>query len=633
MDNGISYRKKGADVFQIRKQRKRIHKGKTFLSHLSSWLISCLLLLPGAVPLLHATTVNDSSESLVNASLYNIYDSSRSYEWAVTFGGSNIDVGHSVQQTADGGYIITGYTRSYGTSGRNVWLIKTDALGNQMWNKTFGGTSDEEGKCVQQTTDGGYIITGYTKSYGAGGEDLWLIKTDSNGVEQWNRVFGGTNDDGGTSVRQTTDGGYIVAGHTLSSGAGSVDAWLIKTDASGNPTWTRTLGGLYTDGAYCVQQTIEGGYILAGWTMSYGPGYLLNAWLVKTDSTGNLQWHNPFGGDDSDIAYSVAQTADGGYILTGETSSFGAGLYDMFLIKTDSSGNEQWMKTFGGTGRDYGYSVQQTFSGGFIIAGYTLSYGAGGDDVWVVKTDSMGNKLWDETFGGSSSDVGYSVQQTADGGYIVTGHTLSFGAGLHDVWLIKIENDETPLPLEVDAGGPYEGLIGDPIQFNGTVTGGVSPYTFHWDFGDNGTADEQSPTHVYTTDGIFEAVFTVTDFGGTQASDTATVTILPIDTTPPEVTITKPLDKSLYFANRKLLPFPTTLIIGSIDVTVAASDEVSGVVSVTFSLNGVVTYNATVPPYVWVWDKRVFGRYTIAVEAVDGAGNKASDEIVVWKLL
>ena len=364
--------------------------------------------------------------------------------WTKTFGGSNIDVGHSVQETFDGGFIITGYTRSFGTvSGRNVWLIKTDLSGNELWNNTFGGNDDDEGYSVQQTSDSGYVITGYTKSFGAGSNDVFLIKTNSSGDEEWSSTFGGSQDDEGYSVDQTADDEYIVAGVTSSYGSGSRDVWLIKVDSTGNEVWNKTFGGFSSDGAWSVQQTVDKGYIITGWTFSNGPGYLGNVFLVKADSSGNEEWSKAFGGTDVDRGYFVEQTIDSGYIITGYTSSFGAGLDDMLLIKTDKSGNEEWNKTIGGTGRDYGYSVQQTTDRGYIITGYTLSYGAGGDDVWVVKTDINSNEEWNNTYGGVYSDVGYSIKETSDGGYIITGHTLSYGAGLHDVWLIRIGSNVT----------------------------------------------------------------------------------------------------------------------------------------------------------------------------------------------
>ncbi len=366
--------------------------------------------------------------------------------WTKTLGGSNIDVGHAVQQTMDGGYIIAGYTRSYGAmSGRNVWLVKTDASGNEEWNNAFGGNNDEEAYSVLQTCDGRYVFTGYTESFGMGLNDVLLIKADSTGTSQWIRTFGGAQDDEGYCLDHTTDGGFIIAGVTSSSGAGSRDVWLIKTDSTGNEEWNRTLGGFSSDGARSVQQTSDGGFILTGWTLSYGPGFLGNTWLVKTDSTGNMEWDQVFGGDEVDRGYSVQETADGGYILTGYTSSFGAGLDDMLLIKTDTSGNAEWNKTFGGSGRDYGNIVRQAADGGYIISGYTLSFGAGGDDLWLVKTDSAGNEEWNSTYGGSASDVGYDVQQTQDGGYIITGHTLSYGAGLHDVYLIRLAPQTMPI--------------------------------------------------------------------------------------------------------------------------------------------------------------------------------------------
>ena len=242
---------------------------------------------------------------------------------------------------------------SYGAGYCDVWLIKTDASGNKVWDKTFGGANRRLGNSVQQTSDGGYIITGYT-------DLLWrrlqrrLAHQDrcvrQQGLGQDLRRDG---DDEGYSVQQTSDGGYIIAGYTRSYGAGVDDVWLIKTDASGNKVWDKTFGG-----------------------------------------TGN------------DEGYSVQQTSDGGYIIAGETDSYGAGGSDVWLIKTDASGNKVWDKTFGGTGDDEGNSVQQTSDGGYIITGFTYSYGAAVHDVWLIKTDASGNKVWDRTFGGTSDDKG-----------------------------------------------------------------------------------------------------------------------------------------------------------------------------------------------------------------------------------
>jgi predicted secreted protein len=304
--------------------------------------------------------------------------------------------------------------------------------------KTFGGTRDDLGTSVEQTSDGGYIAAGYTTSYGAGGSDVWLVKTDSLGTKTWDTTFGGAGSDEGYSVEQTTDGGYIIAGTTASHGAGGTDVWLVKADASGKKLWDKTFGGPDDDGGSCVRQTSDRGYVITGYTKSYGAGGY-DVWLIKTDSTGNKAWDTTFGGTGDDWGASVEPTTDGGYVVTGYTTSYGAGGRDLWLIKTDASGNKVWDKTYGGAADDEGASVQPTTDGGYIVAGSTLSYGAGSDDVWLVKTDGTGALDWDTTFGGTGADKGRSVVPTSDGGYIVTGYTSTSGAGGEDLWLVKTD--------------------------------------------------------------------------------------------------------------------------------------------------------------------------------------------------
>jgi uncharacterized delta-60 repeat protein len=361
--------------------------------------------------------------------LFTEYAYAQIVKYAKTYGGTNSERLYSVQQTSDGGYIVAGRTRSFGAGNYDIFLIKTNASGNVQWAKTYGGADWDEAFSVRQTSDGGYIVAGRTWSFAAG--VTFLIKTDASGNVQWAKTYGGTPH----SVQQTSDGGYIVAGYSVSGGG---NVLLIKTDANGNLVWAKTYGGTNIDWANSVQQTSDGGYIVAGSTRSFGAGND-DIFLIKTDANGNVQWAKTYGEWYNDRAYSVQQTPDGGYIVAGWTGSFGAGLADVFLMKTDANGNIIWFKTYGGTGYDEAYSVRRTSDGGYIVAGYTASFGAGGEDIFLIKTDANGNIQWAKTYGGISGDKAYSVQQTSDGGFIVAGYTESFGVGGEDIFLIKTD--------------------------------------------------------------------------------------------------------------------------------------------------------------------------------------------------
>jgi len=357
--------------------------------------------------------------------------------WNSAYGGTHTDYGNALALTGDGGYALAGYTVSFGAGSGDFWLVKTDAAGNALWNRTYGGTNTEEARALVQTADGGYALAGYTVSFGVGSGDFYLVKTDGSGNMQWNKTYGGISDDGAYSLVQTIDGGYALAGYTYSFGAGSSDLWFVKTDASGNVQWSKTYGGTSDDWAYALVQTIDGGYALAGTTVSFGVGNG-DFWLVKTDALGNVQWTRTYGVTNTQEARALVQTADGGYALAGYTVSFGVN-FDAWLVKTDVAGNALWIKTYGGTNDDEAYALVEAIDGGYVLAGYTYSFGAGSGDFWLVKTDALGNVQWTRTYGGTSDEEARALVQTADGGYALAGITGSFGAGNGDSWFVKTD--------------------------------------------------------------------------------------------------------------------------------------------------------------------------------------------------
>ena len=395
--------------------------------------------------------------------------------WTRTYGTqSGSDYVFCVQQTTDGGYVMAG---RYGplVSGYDAWLIKTDADGDTLWTRRYGGVDEDCAYSVEQTADGGYILAGWTNSFGAGSWDVYVVRTDANGDTLWTRTFGGSSTDRAYYAQETTWGGYIIAGETYSFGAGSYDLYLIRTDQHGNAEFARTYGGTERDHGYCVRQTADDGFIIAGRTESFGAGGS-DVYLVKTESHGDTLWTRTYGGGGTDRVGEgrcIQQTDDGGYILGGWTNSFGAGADDVYLIKTDASGGTVWTQVYGGTDYDQAYAAYQLSDGGYIFAGYSISFGPASFDVYVLRTNAGGDTLWTRAYGGANADVGRSVQETTDGSYIVAAYSSTFGPGGYDAWLLKLVGDIEPeVAIEIipDEPPPFRVPQGGHFGFTGTIT-------------------------------------------------------------------------------------------------------------------------------------------------------------------
>lgn len=400
-------------------------------------------------------------------------------EWQKSFGGSSGEQAECIKQTSDGGYIVAGYTLSTNGDvigshgGFDYWIIKLSSIGILEWKKTFGGTNSEYARSINQTSDGGYIVAGISNSNdgdvsgGHGDNDYWILKLSSIGDIEWQKTLGGLYNDVANIAIQTSDGGYLVGGFTgsiaqdVTDNHGGYDYWIVKLSELGTIQWQKTFGGTTHDHVLNMKQTTDGGYIIAGYTLSNNGDVTGNhggydIWIVKISNNGILEWQKTLGGTAQDYAFDIQQTAEGGYIVGGYTNSNNGdvtgnhGGLDYWIVKLSNSGLIEWQKTLGGTLDDYGQSIQQTSENGYIFGGYSKSTNGdvtgnhGNDDYWIVKLSANGIIEWQKTLGGTSTDQCRSIQQTNDNGYILAGLSYSsngditLNQGQSDYWIIKL---------------------------------------------------------------------------------------------------------------------------------------------------------------------------------------------------
>jgi len=414
-------------------------------------------------------------------------------QWQNTIGGSSADFFETMSQTSDGGYIIGGSSISDISGDKNensqgdydFWVVKLNSTGGIEWQNTLGGSLRELLKSVRQTSDGGYILGGISQSgisgdkadTNRGGDDFWVVKLDPVGVIEWQKTIGGDSLDWLSVIQQTTDGGYIAGGGSYSgisgektdSSRGMDDFWVVKLNTVGDIEWQKTIGGNSLDRLHDMQQTSDGGYILGGESYSDSSGEKTednlggnDFWIVKLDSSGNLQWENTIGGTQGDVFTTIQQTDDQGYIMGGgsnsnisvDKSEDNRGVEDMWVVKLDSTGAILWQRTIGGDSFDALNSIGQTNDGGYVVGGYSQS-GISGEkldsnfgwlDFWVIKLNAMGVTQWQMTLGGSSIDDLKAIEQTDDGGYIlggvstsdISGNKTENSLGSYDYWVVKL---------------------------------------------------------------------------------------------------------------------------------------------------------------------------------------------------
>ncbi len=354
----------------------------------------------------------------------------------ITFGtGDQNETGYSILQKSDSSLVILGSVDN------DILLVETDRYGTINWHQSYGGSQLDKAYHIEETTDGGYIISGSTESFGFGGSDIRLTKTGSGGLIEWNTYLGSSYNEYGGQILSTTDGGYILIGDRDFQGDGNSDIWLIKTNSQGDTLWTKSFGGARVEQGSDIIRTEDGGFMILGNTSSFGNGGA-DIWLIKIDLNGNEQWNQTYGNGSNDYGQSILQTYDGGFIIHFIIESFGDGNTSVGLLRVNVSGDELWTKAFGGTYSTKGNAIQQIDINDYIFTCSVFNYGDNAYNAWIININDTGEIIWDRILGGSSNDYGLSVIRTLDNGFALAGSTNKFSNGdtnSSDLWLIKTD--------------------------------------------------------------------------------------------------------------------------------------------------------------------------------------------------
>jgi hypothetical protein len=385
--------------------------------------------------------------------------------WAHAHGGDLDDFAYDVAAAPDSGFYLCGGTASYGAGSTDFYVLRTDSAGDTLWTRSYGGQAYDLAWAVLATADGGCLVAGQTASSGAGGDDVYLVRVDAAGATLWTRTYGGTGNDAANAMVAVDAGGFVIAGSTASFGNGQEDYYLLRVDSAGDTLWTRTYGGADRDFAYSLVETADEGFIVGGASLSYGAGNW-DAYLVRTDADGIVDWTRTYGGYSSDGCHGLLACSGGGFFFTGSTHSFGAGNFDVYLVRALADGTPAWTRTYGGPGIDSGNACQPTADGGFIIAGDTSSFGVGESDVYVLRIEADGDTLWTCSYGRGASNNGdwsMAIRPTLDHHLVIAGQSETFGNGRMDVWLLKIDDATLPTGIEGEESGAGRVTSPDPV--------------------------------------------------------------------------------------------------------------------------------------------------------------------------